>query len=142
MKKPRKQPARKSNISKRVKKAAPPQRKWSLNQRKAALRRRQTPFEIALSQIPKLSVAECKLLWEALNRPSAWNVNDMKRGYREGRYKDRLDAPIKIAKVSHDEPFWGRWVNGRWRPYSQRFIKKQHRQMTISDKPPDDGAPT
>jgi hypothetical protein len=134
MKKPRKQPARKNKISKQVKKAAPPPKKWSVNQRKAALRRRQTPLEIALSQIPKLSVAECKLLWEALKLPNAQRVKNIKRDYRKGRYKDVFDAPVKIALEPHNTSY-GHWVNNRWRPYSKRFIKKQHRQMTISDRP-------
>lgn len=133
MKKPRKQPPRKNSIDLPKRKAVP-QKKWSLNQRKAALRRRQTPFEKALDLLPKLSVAECKLLLQALKQPDVWMIKNIKRNYQEGFYKDKFNALVKIAEApKHDS--WGRWVNNRWRPYGERFIKKQHRQLTISDKP-------
>jgi hypothetical protein len=108
--------------------------------RKQRLRKKLTPFEKALIQLPKLSVAECHLLSHALQQPTTSHINYIRRhyqkdeGYRGYSFVGTVDfnAPVQIIP---EKPEYGQFVKDRWRPYSRTVREKYLRPLTITDKP-------
>ena len=100
-------------------------------------RKKYTPFEKVLGLLPKLSVAESLLVHDVLLKPTKDHIQYIKRELKAGHMRSHYrtvypDLPVRIIEEPKE---YGRWVKGKWRPYSKKTIKKYTIPMTISDKP-------